>query len=57
MGRVKYSFFPEKDIQRTHKLCLSNSKAPSNGKRSLLMPYNIDDDTERRPYDMTIMAM
>ena len=59
MGRVKY-FFPKKDIQRTNILRLSNSKAPSKGKRYLLTSYNVDDLTEREPCDdygnVTLMA-
>ena len=35
MGRVKYSFIPKKDIQRTNILHLSSWKAPSKGKRYL----------------------
>ena len=40
-------------MQRTNKLRLStcNSKAPSKGKRYLLMSYNINDVTERAPCD------
>ena len=57
MGRVKYSFF---NIQRTTILRLSNSKAPSKGKRYLLMSYNVDDVTECEPCDdigiVTLMA-
>ena len=51
MSRVKYTFIPKKDIQRTNKLRLSNSKAPSKGKRYLLTPYNVNDVTERVPRD------
>ena len=51
MGRVKYSFIQKKDIQRTNKLRLSNSKAPSKGKRYLLRSYNINDVNERAPSD------
>ena len=47
MGSVKYSFIPKKDIQRTNTLRLSNSKAPSKGKRYLLTSYNVNDVTER----------
>ena len=32
-------------------LLLSNSKAPSNGKRYLLTSYNVDDVSERAPGD------
>ena len=46
MGRAKYSFFPPKDIKRTNILRLSNSKAPSKGKRYWLTPYNINDIIE-----------
>ena len=60
MGRVKYSFIPKKDIQKTNKLCLSNSKAPSKGKSYLLMSYNVNDVTEHAPCDnngnVTLMA-
>ena len=60
MGRVKYSFIPKKDIQRTNKLRLSNSKAPSKGKRYLLTSYNVNDATKRAPRDdngnVTLMA-
>ena len=51
MGRVKSYFFPKKDIQRTNILRLSNSNAPSKGKRYLLMSYNVNDVTERAPLD------
>ena len=51
MGRVKYSFFPKQDIQRTNILHLSNSKAPSKGKRYLLMSYNVDEVIKRAPRD------
>ena len=51
MGRLKYSFIPKKDIQRTNELPLSNSKAPSKGKRYLLTSYNINDVTECAPRD------
>ena len=58
MGRVKYSFFPKKDIQRTNILHLSNSKAPSKG--YLLTSYNVNDVTERAPREdngnVTLMA-
>ena len=60
MGNLKYSFFPKKDIQRTNILRLSNSKAPSKGKRYLLTSYNVNDVTERAPRDdnsnVTLMA-
>ena len=60
MGRVRYSFFPKKDIQRTNILRISNSKAPSKGKRYLLTSYNVDDVTEHAPRDdngyVTLMA-
>ena len=60
MGRVKYSFFPKTDIQRTNILRLSNSKAPSKGKVFLLMSYNVNDVTERASCDdncnVTLMA-
>ena len=36
MGRVKYSFIPKKDNQKTNILRLSNLKAPSKDKRYLL---------------------
>ena len=56
-----FFFFPKKkDIQRTNILRLSNSKAPSKGKRNLLTAYNANDVTERAPRDdngnMTLMA-
>ena len=51
MGRVKYSFFPKKDIQRANILRLSNSKPPSKDKRFLLTSYNVNDVTERAPRD------
>ena len=51
MDRVKYSFIPKKDIQRTNKLSLSNSKAPSKGKCYLLMSYNVNDVTGGAPRD------
>ena len=51
MGRVKYSFIPKKNIQRTIKLCLSNLKEPSKGKRYLLTSYDLNDVTERAPRD------
>ena len=60
MGRVKYSFFPKNDIQRTNILRLSNSKTPSKGKRYLLTSYNVNYVTERAPRDdngnVTLMA-
>ena len=60
MGRVKYSFYSKKDIQRAHLLRLSNSKAPSKGMPYLLTSYNVDDVTERAPRDdngnVTLMA-
>ena len=60
MGRVKYSFFPKKDIQRTNILGLSNSKAPSKGKPYLMTSYNVNDMTECAPRDVngdaTLMA-
>ena len=60
MGRVKYSFFKKKDIQRSNILRLSNSKAQSKGKRYLLTSYNVNDVTERAPRDdngnATLMA-
>ena len=44
----------------TNKLRISNSKAPSKGKRYLLTSYNVNDVTERAPRDddgnMTLMA-
>ena len=51
MGRVKYSFFPKYNIQRTNILRLSNSKTPSKGKRYLLTSYNVNYVTERAPRD------
>ena len=57
MGRVKYSFNPKKDIQRTNKLRLSNSNAPSKGKRYLLTSYNVNDVTERAPCDENVNVM
>ena len=60
MGRVKYSFIPKKDIQRTNGLRISNSKAPSKGKPYLLTSYNINDVIECAPLDyngnVTVMA-
>ena len=60
MGRVKYSLIPKKDIQRANILHLSNSNAPSKGKRYLLTSYNVNDVTEREPRDdngnVTLMA-
>ena len=60
MGRVKYSFFPKQDIQRTDILRLSNSKAPSKGKHYLLTSYNVNDVTDHAPRDdngnVTLMA-
>ena len=60
MGRVKYSFFPQKDIRRTNILRLSNCKAPSKGKRYLLTSYNVNDLTEHAPCNdngnVTLMA-
>ena len=50
MGRVKYSFFPKKDIHRTNTLRLSISKAPSMGTRYLLTSYNVNDVNERAPH-------
>ena len=46
MSRVKYSFIPKKDIQMPNKLRLSNSKAPSKGKRYLLTSYNVNEVTK-----------
>ena len=58
--RVKYYFIPKKDIQRTNKFRLSNSKAPSKGKHYILTSYNVYDLTERAPCDdignVTLMA-
>ena len=51
MGRVKYSFIPKKDIQRTSLLRLSNSKVSNKGKRYLLTSYNVNDVTEHAPHD------
>ena len=51
MGRVKYSFFLKKGIQRPNILHPSNSKTPSKGKRSLLPSYKVNDVTERAPCD------
>ena len=60
MGRVKYSFFPKKDKQRSNISRLSNSKAPSKGKRYLLTSYNVNDVAKRAPRDdngnVTLMA-
>ena len=60
MGRLKYSFIPKKDIQRTNKLRLRYSKAPSKDERCLLTSYNVYDVTERAPRDdngnVTLMA-
>ena len=49
MGRVKYSFFPKKDIQGTNILRFSKSKAPIMGKRYLLTSYNVKEVTKRAP--------
>ena len=60
MDRVKYSFFPKNDIQRTNILRLSSPKTPSKGKRYLLTSYNVNYVTERAPRDdngnVTLMA-
>ena len=60
MGRVKYSFIPKKDNQRTNILRLRNSKAPSKDKRYLLKSYSVNDVTERAMCDdkgnVTLMA-
>ena len=60
MGRVKYSFIPKKDNQRTYILHISNSKAPRKDKRYLLTSNNVNDVTERAPRDdkgnVTLMA-
>ena len=60
MGKVKYSFIPKKDIQRTNLLRLSDSKVSNKGKRYLLTSYNINDVTERASRDdngnVTLMA-
>ena len=59
-GQSKIFLFSKKDIQRTNILCLSNSKAPSKGKRYLLTSYNVDDLTECAQCDdngnVTLMA-
>ena len=51
MGRVKYSFILKRDIQRTNKLRLSNSKTPSKGKRYLRTSYKFNDVTEHAPVE------
>ena len=60
MGRVKYSFIPKNDIQRTNKLHPSNSKTPSKDKRYLLTSCYVNDGTGRAPRDdngnVTLMA-
>ena len=60
MGRVKYSLFLKKSIQRTNILSLSNSKAPSKGQLYLLTSYNVNDVSEQAPRDdngnVTLMA-
>ena len=60
MGRVKYTFFPKNDIQRTNILRPSNSKTPNKGKCYLLTSYNVNDVTKRAPHDdngnVTLMA-
>ena len=60
MGRVKKKFSPKINIQRTNKLRLSNSKAPSKGKRYLLTSFNVGDVTECATCDdngnVTLMA-
>ena len=53
-GQSKIYFYLKKeDIERTNTciLCLSNSKAPSQGKPYLLTSYNVEDFTERAPCD------
>ena len=60
MGRVKYSFIPKKNNQRTNILHISNSKAPRKDTRNLLTSHNVNDVTERTPRDdkgnVTLMA-
>ena len=51
MGRVKYSFYPKNDIQRTNILRPSISKTPSKGKHYLLISYNVIDVTIHAPCD------
>ena len=46
-----FSLKKKEDIQRTNILRLSNSKAPSKGKRYLLMSYNVNDVTICAPRD------
>ena len=59
-NKIFFFFKKKKDIQRTSILRLSNSKAPSKGKRYLLTSYNFDDFTKRAPHDdngnVTLMA-
>ena len=51
MGRVKYSFFPKKGIQRANTLGLCNPKAASKVQRHLLTSYEVNDVTKRAPRD------
>ena len=50
----------KKDIQRTNKLRLSNSKVPSKGKPYLLTSYDVNDVTQHAPHgdngNVTLMA-
>ena len=59
-GQSKIFFFSEIRYSKDKLLHLSNSKAPSNGKRYLLTPYNVNDVIERSPRDdngnVTLMA-
>ena len=51
MGRVKYSFFPQKVNQRSNILRRSNYKAQRKGKPYLLTSYNVNDVTECAPHE------
>ena len=59
-GQSKIFFIPKKDIQRTKKLRLSNSKAPTKDKRYLLTSYKDNEVIERAPREtngnVTLMA-
>ena len=51
MGRVKFYFIPKKDVQRTNKLCQSNSKSLNKGKGYILTSYNVNGVTQHAPFD------
>ena len=50
-GQSKIFFVSKKHTQRTNILRLSNTKAPSKGKRYLLTSDNVNDVTEHAPRD------